>query len=482
MQPNKSIVLPNLPVWLLASAMLFLSAATVIARDAPKSFSSLTKGLLPAVVNISTTQNAPETARAAAPGQQEEPLEDFFKDFFGGKPPQANSAPVRALGSGFIIDPDGYIVTNNHVVAKADEIVVNLADDRRFPARLIGTDPATDLALLKIDAGAPLPYVAWGDSAKTEIGDWLIAIGNPFGLGGTVTAGVLSARARDIQAGPYDDFLQTDAAINSGNSGGPLFDMNGTVVGVNTAIFSPSGGNVGIGFAIPASTSKPVIDQLRRNGTVRRGWLGVQIQPVTPEIAEAIALDKPRGALVAAVVADGPAAKSGLKAGDVVLAFAGITVDQLRDLPRAVANTEIGKKVPVKLWRDGQEIVVDATVAARKSADMAALGSPDRATGDQTAPTNALGMTLAPLNDDIRLQLEMDKKISGVVVTGVKPGSAAARQGIRPGDVIVRIGQRSISKPRELVDEIEKARKQGRSSALLRLFRAGTYRFAAVPV
>ena len=309
------------------------------ARSAPESFADLADKSLPAVVNVATTQTI------TADSQMQD-LDEMFRDFLD-KRQGAKPRPRKAtsLGSGFIVDPSGYIVTNNHVVENADEIMVVMHDDTELKAKLIGRDPKTDLALLKVDAGKPLPFVKWGDSNAMRIGDWVLAIGNPFGLGGSVTAGIVSARQRDINAGPYDDFIQTDASINRGNSGGPMFNMDGEVVGINSAIFSPSGGSVGIGFAIPSNLAKPVIEQIKQFGHPRRGWLGVRIQSISPDLAEGLKLPSDKGALVAGVTKDGPADKAGIKQGDVVLKFDGKEVTQMRGLPRMVADTAFGKSV-----------------------------------------------------------------------------------------------------------------------------------------
>ena len=332
---------------------LFAWSLAAHARAAPESFADLAERLLPTVVNIATTQVV-ETRRG-------EEFEEFFKEFFerrGGQPPPQEKRRASALGSGFIIDASGYIVTNHHVIKDADEITVRLHDDTLLKAELIGSDEKTDLALLKVEFDKPLPATTWGRSEKTRIGDWVIAIGNPFGLGGTVTAGIVSARQRDINSGPYDDFIQTDAAINRGNSGGPMFNLDGEVIGVNTAIFSPSGGSIGIGFAIPSDLAKNVVMQLRQFGEVRRGWLGVRIQTVTEELAEGLRLGKPRGALVASVTEDGPAEKGGILGGDVILEFDGRTVPDMRKLPRMVAETPIGQDVEVVVWRKGEKKTV----------------------------------------------------------------------------------------------------------------------------
>jgi len=369
------------------------------ARAAPESFADLAKELLPTVVNISTKQNNEDR-----PGGS---FEEFFEDFGQGRPPQAS-----ALGSGFIIDTDGYVVTNAHVVAGADEIIVRLSDDTQLVANLIGSDERTDLALLKVENDRPLPAAQWGDSDGARIGDWVMAIGNPFGLGGTVTAGIVSARSRDIRSGPYDDFIQTDAAINRGNSGGPLFNMDGQVIGVNSAIFSPSGGSVGIGFAIPSQMARNVINQLRKHGEVRRGWLGVRIQRVTPELAEGLRLGEARGALVASVTPEGPAQKAGIQQGDVILEFNDREVPESNKLPRMVAETPIGSEVPVTLWRKGEEVTVNAVLGALNEAVIAASAPGQE---DQTAPDaiKALGVELSAVTGQMRQEFQLPADVEG---------------------------------------------------------------------
>lgn len=329
----------------------------VWARTAPETFADLAEQLLPSVVNISTTQtvegNAGIELPTLPPGS---PFEEFFKEFLDKNQPRAQKRKATSLGSGFIVDDKGHVVTNNHVIQDADEITIILQDETRLPATIVGRDSKTDMAVLKVDPGkAKLPAVKFGDSDAIRVGDWVIAIGNPFGFGGTVTSGIISARGRDINAGPYDDFLQTDAPINRGNSGGPIFDLAGEVIGIATAIFSPSGGSIGIGFAIPANSARPVIQQLIEHGEVKRGWLGVRIQSVNEEIAEALGLKEPVGALVAGVIPGGPAEKAKIKDGDVILEFDGKPITQMRRLPRLVADTEVGKVVPLKVWRDGKE-------------------------------------------------------------------------------------------------------------------------------
>lgn len=473
----------------LAVAFALLAPAGVQASEPPRDFSDLAKKMLPAVVNISTTQKIPAepgTPPGMPPGAQEEsapgdaPTDEFLREFFKGNPEAVPAPETNALGSGFIIDPEGYVVTNNHVVDAAKEIKLILADGREFKAKRVGSDAATDLALLKVDAKEPLPYLHWGSSEKMEIGDWVVAIGNPFGLGGSITAGLLSGRARDIQAGPYDDFLQTDAAVNRGHSGGPLFDAEGNVIGVNTAILSPNGGSIGIAFAIPASTAKPIIAQLRESGSVRRGQLGVQIQPVTDEIAKAIGLENTQGALVASVTKGSPAEKAGLEPGDVILRYDGQTIDTMRALPRQVANTTIGKTVDVTVWRDGRNVDHNVTITEQKPADVGKAPDESKAPPAEKKPT--LGMRLQPLDESLKLQLGLEKNASGVLVTSVTPESAAAAQGIEAGDVISEVNKKPVSSPSHVEDRVTEVKKQGRPAALLRINRSGAYRFIALPV
>lgn len=473
----------------LAVAFALLAPAGVQASEPPRDFSDMAKKMLPAVVNISTTQKIPAEP-GTSPGQQdgaqdeaapgEAPTDEFLRQFFRDNPEAVPAPETSALGSGFIIDPDGYVVTNNHVIEAAKEIKLILADGREFKAKRVGSDAATDLALLKVDAKEPLPYLHWGSSEKMEIGDWVVAIGNPFGLGGSITAGLLSGRARDIQAGPYDDFLQTDAAVNRGHSGGPLFDAEGNVIGVNTAILSPNGGSIGIAFAIPASTAKPIIAQLRESGSVRRGQLGVQIQPVTNDIAKAIGLENTRGALVASVTKGSPAEKAGLEPGDVILRYDGQTIDTMRALPRQVANTTIGKTVDVTVWRDGRNVDHNVTITEQKPADVGKAPDESKAPPAEKKPT--LGMRLQPLDESLKLQLGLEKNASGVLVTSVTPESAAAAQGIEAGDVISEVNKKPVSSPSHVEDRVTEVKKQGRPAALLRINRSGAYRFIALPV
>ncbi|MCC6467483.1 MAG: DegQ family serine endoprotease [Alphaproteobacteria bacterium] len=462
------------------------------ARTAPESFADLAAQLLPSVVNISTTQVAKaKPGRSQGQGQGQDtpqvppgsPFEEFFKDFFDRNPQENRPKRNTSLGSGFIIDAGGLVVTNNHVIAEADEITVTLHDDTSLKAEIVGRDAKTDLAVLKVKTDKKLPAVKFGNSDITRVGDWVLAIGNPFGLGGTVTAGIVSARARDINSGPYDDFLQTDASINRGNSGGPMFNLAGEVIGINTAIFSPTGGSVGIGFAIPAALAKPVVDQLRQFGKTRRGWLGVRIQQVSDEIAESLGLDKARGAMVASVSANGPAEKAKIEAGDVVLTFDGKDVTDMRSLPRIVAATPIDKKVVASIWRKGKEVKLDVVVGELDETDTAAL-QPDTPKGKESgkATVDALGLGLAKISPDLRDKYDIDASIEGVVVTDVATDSPAAQKGVRAGDVIVEVAQDPVKEPKDVADRIKKAKAAGRKSVLILVDRQGDLRFVAIKI
>ena len=445
----------------------------------PDSFADLAERLSPSVVNISTSQNVEAPDTPAPPIPRGSPFEDLFRDFFDRN--QRGPRQVSSLGSGFVITEDGFIVTNNHVIENADEIVVNFADGSSLPAELRGTDPKTDIALLKVEPEEPLPAVSFGSSERMRVGDWVIAIGNPFGLGGSVSAGIISARDRDINAGPYDDFIQTDAAINRGNSGGPLFNLEGEVIGVNTAIISPSGGSIGIGFAVPSDLAANVVDQLQTFGETRRGWLGVRIQTVTPEIADSLGLDAPRGALIADVTPEGPAEAGGIQPGDVVLTFDGDPVDQMRDLPRMVADTPVGKTVPVEVWRRGSVETVSIDIGRLDEGEAVAAAEPE---GDDGSPNAAaasiFGLTLEPLTAQRRADLDLPDDLDGVVITGVETDSDAARKQVRPGDVIVEVGQEPVSTPGQVVDRVEEARQSGRKSVLFLLHNQGELRFVAL--
>jgi serine protease Do len=481
----------------LAAALLMPLVAA--ARPGPDGFADLAAKLLPAVVNISSTQTIKPDRGNGGGGNSNRPtpdlpqfppgspFEQFFKDFLdrnqrqGQGQREALPRQQTSLGSGFIIDPSGLVVTNNHVIEDADDITVTLHDDTNFKAEVVGRDTKTDLALLRVKSAKPLPSVKFGDSDQVRVGDWVLAIGNPFGLGGSVTAGILSARAREINAGPYDDFLQTDAAINRGNSGGPMFNMSGEVIGINTAIYSPSGGSIGIGFAIPANEARPVLDQIKQYGHARRGWLGVNIQSVNDEIAESLGLDKPRGALIASVHDGGPAQKAGIQPGDVVLTFDGKEVADMRHLPRIVAETPIDKVVKVTVWRKRKEVTLDVKVGELKEeAQQASLPSKEKPSGAPPETVKALGLSLANLTPDLRDRYGLADDASGVVITDIDAGGPSADKGMRAGDVVVEVAQDSVKTTAQILAKIEEAKKAGRKSVLLLVDRQGDLRFVAV--
>ncbi|EJZ18173.1 Do family serine endopeptidase, partial [Rhizobium sp. Pop5] len=459
---------------------------STVPNNGPASVADLAEGLLDAVVNISTSQSVKddEGVGPAPRAPDGSPFQEFFNDFFNKK--QGNKGGnhnVSSLGSGFVIDPTGYIVTNNHVIEGADDIEVNFANGSKLKAKLIGTDTKTDLSVLKVEPRTPLKSVKFGDSSTMRIGDWVMAIGNPFGFGGSVTVGIISGRGRNINAGPYDNFIQTDAAINKGNSGGPLFNMKGEVIGINTAIISPSGGSIGIGFSVPSELASGVVEQLRQYGETRRGWLGVRIQPVTDDIAESLGLDTAKGALVAGVIKGGPVDDGSIKAGDVILKFDGKAVTEMRDLPRVVAESAVGKQVDVVVLRDGKEQTVKVTLGRLEDSDQPggddaapdgsqdgvitpdpdenndmdqpdtgdqaqpAPTSPDQHQGqgqtapDAATPKNVLGLSLSLLSPETRKAFGIAESVDGVVVTEVTPGSASAEKGLKPGDVIVEVAQ-----------------------------------------
>ena len=467
---------------LLAAALVMPAAVPVLAqaRQAPESFADLAEKLLPGVVNISSSQTLQAHNDRAGPEipvfPPGSPFEQFFRDFLdrnrpggqhGDHPPQMAPHKMQSLGSGFIVDPAGIVVTNNHVIDGADEITVTLQDNTSLKATLIGRDERTDIAVLKVTPDKPLSALTFGDSDRSRVGDWVLAIGNPFGLGGSVTAGIVSARGRDIQQGPYDNFIQTDAAINRGNSGGPLFNLDGEVIGINTAIYSPSGGSIGIGFSIPSNLAKTVVAQLRNFGRAKRGWLGVKIQQVTPDIAESVGLKEPVGALVANVEEDGPAASAKLHGGDIILKFNGQEVKEMRSLPRIVAETEIGRDVALTVWRDGKEITLTAKVGELPDEPKAAEAAPDRPEPAHPTELAGLGLKLAPITPEARDHYQLGQDQKGVLITDVAPGSGAAERGIRPGDVIVEVQQQEVNTPAEVVERVERVRKSSRRSVLL---------------
>ncbi len=495
-----------------AAAALMLGAATLVtpvltpatpafARSAPESFAPLVEEVIDAVVNISASQiseNRTVPLPQVPPGS---PFEDFFNEFFNrrdgqpgprqGQPNQRrgeNQGPGQqrrgnSLGSGFVIDPSGIVVTNNHVIGEANDITVNFNDGTKLKAEVVGRDPKTDIAVLRVKPDKPLKAVRFGDDQAARVGDWVVAIGNPFGFDSSVSAGIVSARNRRINSGPYDNFIQTDAAINRGNSGGPLFNMKGEVIGINTAIISPSGGSIGIGFAVPASTAVPVIEQLRNFGETRRGWLGVRIQEVDDGIAETLGLGRVRGALVAGVDDRGPAKPAGIEAGDVIIRFDGKEVKDSRELPRIVAATPVGKAVPVVIFRKGREETRQVTLGRLEDGERQASARPAAAEVPQAATRKLLGMELGPLNAEARRRHGIKDSVKGVVVNQVDPGSNAATKRLQAGDVIVEVGQEAVNTVSEVADRVEKLRKEGRRSALLLVANAqGELRFVAVAI
>ncbi|MGE0038775.1 MAG: Do family serine endopeptidase, partial [Xanthobacteraceae bacterium] len=428
-----------------ATAALVLPALTVSASArGPERISDVAEKVIDAVVNISTSQKV-ETARnntiPRMPNADPQ-LDELFRDFFNRRGPQGDNQGrngprrVNSLGSGFVIDSSGIVVTNNHVISEADEITVIFNDGSRLKAELIGKDQKTDIALLRVKPEKPLKAVTFGDSEKLRLGEWVVAIGNPFSLGGTVTAGIVSARNRDIQSGPYDNYIQTDAAINRGNSGGPLFNLEGEVIGVNTAIISPSGGSIGIGFAVPSKTAMPVIDQLKQFGETRRGWLGVRIQQVTDEIAESLNVKPARGALVAGVDERGPAKPAGIEPGDVIVKFDGKDIKEMRDLPRVVADAPVGKDVPVVIIRKGKEETKTVKLGRLEDGEKLAAVKQD-AVPDKSVVKKTLGIELANVSDDLRKRYKIKDTVKGVVITGIDANSPAADKRLSPGDVIV---------------------------------------------
>ena len=504
-----------------AVAFQFAGGPAAHARAAPDSFADLAQQLLPAVVNVSSSMAARASADAPEmpvfpPGS---PFEQFFKDFMnrhhpgaapnapggnddmggggGGDDEDPDQAPdtspdgspghphrMQSLGSGFIVDASGYVVTNNHVIEGADEITVTLQDNTTLKATLVGHDDRTDLALLKVQSDKPLPSVKFGDSDAARVGDWVLAIGNPFGLGGSVTAGIVSARGRDIQQGPYDDFIQTDAAINKGNSGGPLFNMEGDVIGINTAILSPSGGSIGLGFAIPSGEAKVVIDQLRQFHRARRGWLGVRIQQVTPDIAETLGLHGAEGALVAGVNTGGPADHAHLQNGDVILTFNGQKLHESRTLPRVVAETPIDRQVPVDIWRNGKPQTVQVVVAEMPDDEKPAAlpDMPHKPPPNTIVDLGSLGMKVAPMSEELRQRFKLDDKQKGIVITDLTSDGLAAGRGLKLGDVIVEVQQQSVAMPADIQKRFADARTQGKKSVLLLVQGKDGMRWVPLPV
>ncbi|MCA1382482.1 MULTISPECIES: Do family serine endopeptidase [Bradyrhizobium] len=462
----------------------------------PDGIADVAEKVIDAVVNISTSQNVEAKGGGSnsmpqlPPGS---PFEEFFDDFFknrrgpgGGSKGGENSAPrkTNSLGSGFIIDTAGVVVTNNHVIADADEIHVILNDGTKIKAELVGVDKKTDLAVLRIKPTKPLVAVKFGDSDKLRLGDWVVAIGNPFSLGGTVTAGIVSAKNRDISSGPYDSYIQTDASINRGNSGGPLFNLDGDVIGVNTLIISPSGGSIGIGFAVPSKTVVGVVDQLRQFGELRRGWLGVRIQSVTDEIAESLNIKPARGALVAGVDDKGPAKPAGIEPGDVVVKFDGKDVKDPKDLSRVVADTAVGKEVDVVIIRKGKEEIKKVTLGRLQDPDkVQAAVKTDEPAPEKPVTQKALGLDLATLSKDLRTRYKIKDSVKGVVVTNVDTNSDAADKRLSAGDVIVEVAQEAVSSGADIQKRVDQLKKDGKKSVLLLVSNGeGELRFVALSV
>ncbi|MCM5556908.1 DegQ family serine endoprotease [Pleomorphomonas sp. JP5] len=485
----------------LAAALAFGGVGTASAEQGPDSVADLAEKLIGAVVNISTTQTVAETRQVPLPQVPEgSPFQDFFDEFFdkngngkggdqgdgadngdGGSDEGNDPRKVQSLGSGFVIDASGIIITNNHVIEDADEIVANFSDGSKLKAELVGRDAKTDLAVLRVKPDKPLTAVKFGDSEHMRVGDWVMAIGNPFGLGGTVTTGIVSARNRDINSGPYDNYIQTDAAINRGNSGGPLFNEQGEVIGINTAIISPSGGSIGIGFAIPSEIAAGVVDQLREFGETHRGWLGVNIQEVTDDLAESLGIDRPHGALVAGVAEGGPAA-SKLEPGDVIITFDGHPIKTMRELPRLVANTAVGKEVSITLIRKGKELTLPVKLGRLEESEKVADATTDEPAAEQPqSETKVLGLTLGDLDDAAREKYRLNAEVRGVLISGVDPASAAAEKGVAAGDLIVEVAQEEVLSPDDVTKTVEKQKAMGRKSVLLLISNGtGDLRFVAV--
>ena len=450
------------------------------ARGAPESFADLAEELSPSVVNITTSTTIAGVTDQARPQIPEgSPFEDLFRDFFNnGEGGQARPRRSSALGSGFVISADGYIVTNNHVIDKADEIVIEFFDGKELVAELVGRDPKTDIAVLKVEATEPLPFVGFGDSDIARVGDWVMAIGNPLGQGFSVSAGIISARNRTLRSGPYDDFIQTDAAINRGNSGGPLFNMNGEVIGVNTAIISPNGGSIGLGFSMSSRVVSRVVNQLKEYGETRRGWLGVQIQDIDSDMAEALGLEKVSGALVSGVP-DGPGADAGILSGDVILSFDGVEVEDTRGLVTIVGNADVGKVVDVIIFRDGSSKTIKVTLGRREAAEKEKI-VPAAKVPEKIKESVKLGMKLLTINAETRTQLNLPEDLNGVAVLDVAETSDAFEKGIRAGDVIVEAGRTKVTDVNDISDIFENAISSGRKSILLLVQRGDNSRFVGL--
>jgi serine protease Do len=485
--------------WVLAVVLglgaLPATGFTAAARGGPESFADLAANVSDAVVNISATQTFEEKRSANVPQLEPgTPFDEMFEEFFrrhrqGGEndpAPHPRERRSNSLGSGFVIDASGIIITNNHVIADANEVTVIFTDGQKLKAEVIGKDAKVDVAVLKVKPDKPLKFVKFGDSEKMRVGDWVMAVGNPFGLGGSVTSGIISARNRNIESGPYDSFFQIDAAINKGNSGGPLFNMDGEVIGINTAILSPSGGWSGIGFANPSASVVPVIDQLREFGETRRGWLGVRIQNVDESIAESLNLGKVRGALVAGVDEKGPAKAAGIQSGDVIVKFDGVDIKESRELPRLVATAPVGKDVAITVIRQGKEVTSHVKLGRLEDSEKKVAAEPEKSEPQkplvETPVQKALGMEFSSLSDATRLKFSIKESItSGVVVTGVEPDSAAADKHIQPGEIVVEIDQDPVKDPADIGKKLKSLKENGKKLALLLISNPqGEVRFVAI--
>ncbi|RFB75070.1 Do family serine endopeptidase [Methylovirgula sp. 4M-Z18] len=471
-----------------------LAPAPVLARG-PDSLADLADSVVDAVVNISATQKSePKVAEGDTPDAgPDSPFNDLFDQFFknqnrGGKPDEGtpHGHHGTSLGSGFVIDSAGIIITNNHVIEGANDITVIFTDGSKLKADIVGKDEKVDVAVLRVKPEKPLKAVKFGDSDKARVGDWVMAVGNPFGLGGTVTAGIVSARNRNIDSGPYDNYIQTDAAINKGNSGGPLFNMNGEVIGINTAILSPTGGSVGIGFATPANTVMPVIDQLQKFGETRRGWLGVKIQNVDDAIAESLSLSGAHGALIAGVDDKGPAKPAGLEPGDVIVKFDGKDVKDSHDLPKIVAATPVGKEVEIVVIRKGQELTKKVTLGRLEDSDVKVASNTTSGKPDAKSDTSVkkiLGLEFGLLTDDQRQKYQIKDDAKGVLITNVNQDSPAAEKGLQAGMLVDEVNQTEVKTPTDVANAIADLKKSGKKTALLRVIDSrGDVRFIALAI
>ena len=464
-------------------ATMFLSPwQSAIARGAPDNFVELAERLAPSVVNISSTQAVPEEGEGRvmpeiAPGS---PFQEFFEQFNNRRREQQTERPRVSMGSGFFVSKDGYLVTNNHVIADAAEVSVTTSDGEEYIAEIVGRDTDLDIALLKVQSDKEFEPLEFTNSDDIRVGEWVLSIGNPFGLGGSVTAGIISARHRRIRAGPYDDFIQTDASINRGNSGGPLFDMDGKVIGVNTMIFTPNGGNIGIGFSIPANDVERTIAHLLEFGRPVRGWIGVSIQGITEDMAEGLGYDGTDGAVVGDLTEDGPAEKAGMQPGDIINFFNGEKVEEVGDLPRIVANTGVDKEVEVKVWRDGSNITLKLVTGEKDAEEAEEEEAVEDAPATTAVPNEILGMRISPLTEALREQFKIPTDVDGLLVSNLSRSSDAAQSGIRPGDVIVQVNQRDVVEIDELEDIIKRAVDAERKAVVVRIYRSGGYYFVPV--